>query len=178
MSPDTGPIIITTDTGSHRVLTSSPVLFTTQAEMREELLAVIQSVERQICLWSRDLRSGLFESQAFLDALKRFVLVRRNPRVRLLTLPTVAAAEPKSPLLQMAARLPQCFEVRTSEQVTLDAAELMIVDERGALYRIHSDRWDGMADICDPGVARFYRVQFDTAWHQAMPLAAVQAVGA
>lgn len=178
MSPENGPTIITTDTGSHLVLTSSPVLFTTQAEMREQLLTVTRTAERHITLWSRDLRSGLFDAPSFLDVLKRFVLARRNAKVRVLTLPSIVSAEPRPALLQMAERLPAYFEVRATDSAILEAAELLIVDERGALYRIHPDRWDGMADICDPAVARFYRVQFDTAWNHADSPSAEQAVGA
>ncbi len=178
MSPENGQII-TTDTGSHLVLTSSPVLFTTQTEMREQLLTVTRSAEKTIALWSRDLRSGLFESPSFLDVLKRFVLARRNAKVRILTLPTMASADPRPALLQLADRLPNYFEIRTTDGSGLDAAELLVADERGALYRIHADRWDGMSDIYDPPVARFYRVQFDTAWNKAHSLqSSDQVVGA
>ncbi|MGD9842648.1 MAG: hypothetical protein AB7U99_07065, partial [Steroidobacteraceae bacterium] len=73
------------------------------------------------------------------------------------------------PILLMAARLPNCFEIRATDSTCLEAAELLLADERGVLYRIQPDRWDGMANIYDPMVARFYRVQFDTAWNAAQP---------
>ena len=168
MRLETGQTIIT-DTGSHQVLSSSPVLFTTQAEMREQLLSVTRTAEHHLTLWSRDLNSGLFETAGFLDVLKRFLLVRRHPRVKLLTTP-FNEHDRKHPLLLMAERLPHSFEVRTCENTHLESAELLLADERGVLYRIHADRWDGMADIYDPQVTRFYGVQFDKAWCAAQLL--------
>jgi hypothetical protein len=158
---------ITTDTGSHLVLTSSPMLFTSQAEMREQLLCLTRTAERQLTFWSRDLNSGLFKSASFLDVVKRFVLARRNAQVRILTLPFTEHTKLEHPLLLMAERMPLCFQIRTTDTCCLEAAELLMADERGVLYRIQADRWDGMANIYDPMVARFYRVQFDTAWNAA-----------
>jgi hypothetical protein len=149
------------------------VLFTTQAEMREQLLTVTRTAERQLTIWSRDLNSGLFASASFLDVLKRFVLARRNSKVRILTSP-LESSERRHALLAMAERLPGSFEIRTTHSPCLEAAELLMADERGVLYRIHADRWDGMADIYDPLVARFYRVQFDTAWYVAQPLSVLE----
>ena len=169
MSLQNGPNIFT-DTGSHVQLRSAPMLFTTQAEMREQLLTVTRTAERQITLWSSNLTSGLFESASFLDVLKRFVLARRNSRVRLLTRPVVEHEGRNHKLLAMAERLPGSFEIRTSVDTCLDAAELLMADERGVVYRIHTDRWDGMSDIYDPMVARFYRVQFDGVWNAALPM--------
>lgn len=165
--------ISTTDTGSHAQLPGAPVVFTTQAEIREQLLSITRSTERLLTIWSDDLNSGLLDNPGFLEAIKRFVLARRHARVRILTrqLPVQSpdSGERQHALLAMAERLPASFEVRTLAHAGLDAAELLVSDERGVLYRIHMDRWDGMADINDPLVARFYTVQFDAAWRLAQP---------
>lgn len=160
---------ISPDTGSH-MLSSAPVVFTTQSEIREQLLSITRSAERQLTIWSSDLNSGLLETPGFLEAVKRFVLARRHARVRILTrqMPAPAADEPRNALLAMAERLPASFEVRTIANPGLDAGELLLADERGVLYRIHMDRWDGMADLNDPLVARFYMTLFDAAWRTAL----------
>ncbi len=162
--------LIQDDTGSHRQLSSGPVVFTTQTETREQLLAITRSAERLLSIWSTDLCKGLLENQCFLDALKKFVLARRHARVRVLTRTAPAAEQAKQALLVMAERLPASIEVRTLNTSQFDAGELVLADERGVLYRIHVERWDGMADLNDPLVNRFYLAQFDAAWRAASPL--------
>jgi hypothetical protein len=160
----------TSDTGSHAQLPSIPVVFTTKHEMRDQLLNVTRCAEKQLAIWSDDLDKGLFESPAFLEVLKRFVLARRHARVRLLTPQLPTSTEHKHALLAMAERLPGSFEVRTIGDAPLDAGELLLSDDRGVLYRIHPDRWDGMANQNDLLVTRFYMTQFDAAWRAATPV--------
>lgn len=157
----------TADTGSHAQLPGEPIVFTTQAELREQLLNVTRAAERHLAIWSDDLNSGLLDNPGFLEVVKRFVLARRHARVRILT--RSLPARGTHALLAMAERLPASFEVRTLINPGLDAAELLLSDDRGVLYRIHTDRWDGMADVNDPLVTRFYMAQFDAAWRLTQP---------
>lgn len=159
---------ISADTGSHAQLPRAPVVFTSQTEIREQLVRLTRSAERQLAIWSTDLNAGLLENAAFLEALTRFVLARRHARVRILTPQLPDSSERKHALLAIAERLPASLEVRTVSSPALEAGELLLADERGVLYRIHVDRWDGMADLNDPLVARFYLAQFDSAWRMAL----------
>lgn len=169
-SLDQGPTL-TSDTGSHALLPGIPVVFTTQTETREQLLGVTRSAEKQLAIWSTNLAVGLLETPGFLEALKRFVLARRHARVRILTRIPPESSEQTQALLAMAECLPASFEMRTLADAGLDAGELLVSDDRGVVYRIHTDRWDGMANQNDPLVARFYLTQFDTAWRSAVPTA-------
>ncbi|MGE0113507.1 MAG: hypothetical protein AB7T07_01275 [Steroidobacteraceae bacterium] len=165
------------DTGSHAQLPGEPVVFTTQTETYEQLLGLTRSAVKQLAIWSTNLDSGLWESPGFLEALKRFVLARRHARVRVLTPQLPDTGERRHALLAMAERLPASFEVRTAAQAGLDAGELLLADDRGVFYRIHVDRWDGMSDLNDPLVARFYLTQFDSAWRAAVPAPVEQSAG-
>jgi hypothetical protein len=157
------------DTGSHLKFQPGPVILTTQREMQRQLLGVIRSATRQVSIWSGNIHSGLFEHGGFLEVLKRFVLSVRQARVRILLLRMPEQDEKQHPLLLLAERLPGTFEVRIVEHGSLDAAELIVVDDCAVLYRIHGDRWDGMSDINDHQVARFYLAQFNGGWRTALP---------
>ena len=37
------------------------------------------------------------------------------------------------------------------------------------MYRVHPDRWDGVADLNNPPVARQYLDEFDEIWHASAP---------
>lgn len=153
--------------GHERQTVHAPVVFTTPGEAREQLLGLARCAERQLAIWTTDMTVGQLEDPAFIDAIKRFVLARRQARVRVLTpaLPQLSNCnDHKHALLAMAERLPASIEIRTANHPGLDASELLLSDERGVYYRIHIDRWDGMADQQDPMVARFYLAQFNMAW--------------
>lgn len=156
------------DTGSHARLPSVPVVFTTQAETREQLVGIVRSASRQLAIWITDLNAGQLEDAGFIEAIKRFLLSRRQSRVRILTPQLPPDTAPKHALLAMAERLPASIEIRTANHPGLDAGELLVSDERGVYYRIHLDRWDGMADQDDPMVARFYLAQFNMAWRASV----------
>lgn len=159
------------DTGSHYAYPLGPVLMTTQAEMHKQLLGVTRTATLQVSIWSSALQGGVFEHAGFLEVLKRFILARRQARVRLLLSEAPDPyLQPRHPLIMLAERLPGTFDVRAVEQATLEAAELIISDETAVLYRIHADRWDGVSNIRDPQVARFYLAQFNTSWRTALPV--------
>jgi len=156
-------------------LPGMPVVLTGQHEMRDQLLLLTRNAERQLAIWSLGLDTGLFETTAFLDALKRFVLARRHTRVRVL-MPHMPSSEHRHGLLAMAERLPASFEIRTIDNAPLDAGELFLSDDRGVLYRIHMDRWDGMSNHNDVLVTRFYLAQFEASWSMATPIERVTEV--
>jgi len=158
------------DTGSHLKFRAGPVVLTHRREMLNQLLGVTRVATKHVTIWSRDIDSGLFEYPGFIEVLKRLVLAGRHVRVRILLAHMPAPREEQHPLLLLAELFPGTFDVRTIENPTMDAAELIVTDESAVLYRIHADRWDGMSDIHDPNVARFYQTQFNSSWHQAVPV--------
>jgi hypothetical protein len=166
----------TRDIGNATKPPGMPVIFTSQHEMREQLLTLTRGAEKHLAIWSGDLDRGLFESVAFLGAIKRFVLARRHARVRLLTPQLPTSIDTRHALLDMAECLPASFEVRTILDAPLDAGELLLSDDRGVLYRIHVDRWDGMSNQNDHLVTRFYMTQFDASWRIATPVERVTSV--
>lgn len=164
------------DTGSHLKFQPGPVLLTHRKEMLNQLLGVTRAATRQVIIWSRDIDSGLFEYPGFIELIKRLVLAGRQTRVRILLAHLPAPREEQHPLLLLAELFPGTFDVRTTDKPSLDAAELIVTDETAVLYRIHTDRWDGMSDIHDLNVARFYLTQFNSCWLEALPVTPLRPV--
>jgi hypothetical protein len=154
-------------TQSAPLTTSTRSVLSTLAEMREHLLVVTRAAEHSLSIYTADLAAALYGQPPFLEALKYLVLARRYARVRILTSTTPDASTQTQALLSMAERLPSLMEVRTASAAVLGAAEFAIADGRALVYRIRNDRWDGMVDLNDPAVAKFYLGQFDSAWQAA-----------
>lgn len=146
---------------------STRSVLSTLLEMREQLLVVTRTAEHSLSIYTAALGSELYGQPAFLEALKYLVLARRYARVRILTDSSVATNAPRHALLGMAERLPSLMEVRMIDAATLGPAEFVIADARALVYRIRNDRWDGMVDLNDAAVAKYYLGQFDSAWQAA-----------
>jgi hypothetical protein len=49
------------------------------------------------------------------------------------------------------------------------ARAYLIADDRAIVYRVHADRWDGVADLNNPPIARQYLDEYDEIWHSSAP---------
>jgi hypothetical protein len=66
----------------------------------------------------------------------------------------------------MGRRLTSCIDIRpVIGAIRQRAAGYVIADDRAIVYRVHPDRWDGVADLNNPPVARQYLDEFDEIWH-------------
>lgn len=148
--------------------TQTRSVLNTAAEMREQLLVVTRCAEHSLVIYASELSAALYGQATFLEALKYLVLARRYARVRILTSTEPYHLTLRHALLSMAERLPSLMEIRTVPADMLGASEFVIADSRALVYRIHNSRWDGMADLNDPAVAKFYLAQFDATWQAAL----------
>jgi hypothetical protein len=70
-----------------------------------------------------------------------------------------------SRFMSMARRLTSYLELRILvPQFHHLTASYCISDDRGIVYRMRADRWDGIAAVNSPPVARQYLQEFDAAW--------------
>lgn len=148
--------------------TLTRTVVSTLPELRNQLLDVTRAAEHNLVIYAAELSAELYAQPAFLDALKHLVLARRYARVRILTSALPHQLSPRHPLLSMAERLTSLMEIRTVPTDILGATEFVIADHRAIVYRLHRTRWDGMADLNDTAVAKFYLAQFDAMWHAAL----------
>jgi hypothetical protein len=91
------------------------------------------------------------------------VLTQRFTRVRILTGRDVDGGDSHA-LLVLARSLPGLFQVRQVDERLLQLDEFAVADEKAVLYRIHNQRWNGMVELHNVGVARFYLERFENVW--------------
>jgi hypothetical protein len=66
----------------------------------------------------------------------------------------------------MGRRLTSCIDIRPAVGAARQrACAYQIADVRAIVYRVHPDRWDGVADLNNPPIARQYLDEFDEIWH-------------
>jgi hypothetical protein len=139
-------------------------------EMRAAVDAVASSAQRLMTIYTPDLEPDLYDQNGFLEIVKRFVLARRFAKVRVLLSDSARLLRDNNRFIAMGRRLTSCIDIRpVVSTVKQRAAGYLIADDRAIVYRVHSDRWDGVADLNNPPIARQYLDEFDEIWHACSP---------
>jgi len=148
-----------TPTGTRNILT-------TLEEVRAQVTAVADVAQRTLAIYTPDLEPQLYDQDPFLEAVKRLVLARRYARVRVLIADPGRAMRDGNRFLSMARRLTSYIDLRNvAKELRDNPAAFIIADEKAIVYRQHASRWDSIADLNDPIIARRYLAYFDEVWH-------------
>jgi hypothetical protein len=135
-------------------------------EMRAAVDAVAASAQRLMSIYTPDLEPDLYDQNGFLEIVKRFVLARRFAKVRVLLSDSGRMLRDNNRFIAMGRRLTSCIDIRPAVGTAGQrACAYLIADDRAIVYRVHSDRWDGVADLNNPPIARQYLDEFDEIWH-------------
>ncbi len=138
-------------------------------EMRAAVDAVALSAQRLMSIYTPDLEPDLYDQNAFLEIVKRFVLARRFAKVRVLLSDSTRLLRDNNRFIAMGRRLTSCIDIRPAVAAAKQrACGYLIADDRAIVYRVHSDRWDGVADLDNPPVARQYLDEFDEIWQASV----------
>jgi hypothetical protein len=143
-------------------------------EMRAAVDAVAGGAQRLMSIYTPDLEPDLYDQNAFLEIVKRFVLARRFAKVRVLLSDSGRLLRDNNRFIAMGRRLTSCIDIRPAvvpagQRTAGHAGAYLIADDRAIVYRVHLDRWDGVADLNNPPVARQYLDEFDEIWHASAP---------
>ena len=112
---------------------------------------------------------GLRPAQ-FLEIVKKLVLAKSYAKVRVLLADPSRVVYEGSKFVHLARRITSHIEIRRVKSESRDnQSAFLIADDRAIVYRVHSDRWDGVADLNNPPVARQYLDEFDEIWHASAP---------
>lgn len=143
-------------------------------EMRAAVDAVASNAQRLMSIYTPDLEPDLYDQNAFLEIVKRFVLARRFAKVRVLLSDSARLLRDNNRFIAMGRRLTSCIDIRPAAIAARPRSSghpggYLIADDRAIVYRVRMDRWDGVADLNNPPVARQYLDEFDEIWHASAP---------
>jgi hypothetical protein len=135
-------------------------------EMRAAVDIVAASAQRLMSIYTPDLEPEVYDQNGFLEIVKRFVLARRFAKVRVLLSDSGRLLRDNNRFIAMGRRLTSCIDIRpVVGPIKQRACGYLIADDRAIVYRVHADRWDGVADLDNPPIARQYLDEFDEIWH-------------
>lgn len=153
-----------------RKLESERTVLTSFEDVKSGVTAIALLAERQITILTPDLEPGIYDSEEFLEALKRLVLARRYAKVRVLISDPRRTVRNGNPLVALARRLNSFIEFRNLHvefRGKLPGAYI-IADDRALLYRANATRYDGIMGSFEPVVARQHLADFEKPWEASV----------
>ena len=140
-------------------------VLTTVNDVSQATADVIATGQRLISIFTPDLEPLIYDDPKVIEVIKRFVLSHSFAKVRVLVRDHGRNTGSGSRFMSMARRLTSYLELRILvAQYHHMTAAYCIADDRGLVYRMHAERWDGIAAVNSPPVARQYLQEFDAAW--------------
>lgn len=148
-------------TGTRRVLSG-------KGEFADAVAAVAAVAARSLAIFTPDLEHGVYDSKQFLETVKRLVLSRSHARIRVLVSDPERVQLNVNRFLHVGRRLSTFIEFRRLAESSQDRGDAFLIADGVALvYRARADRWEGIADTCEPRMARRYLGEFDQLWQHA-----------
>jgi len=140
-------------------------VLTSLSDVCQATAAVAATGQRLISIFTPDLEPPLYDDPQVIDVIKRFVLSHSFAKVRVLIRDHTRHSGSGNRFLSMAKRLTSYLELRVLLPEHFHyTSSYCIADDRGIVYRLKADRWEGIAAINSPPVARQYLQEFDVAW--------------
>ena len=141
-------------------------VLSTLAEVCQSTAAVAATGQRLISIFTPDLEPPLYDNPQVIEVLKRFVLSHSFAKVRILVRDHTRHSGSSNRFMSMAKRLTSYLEIRNLLPEHYHyTSSYCIADDRGIVYRLNAERWEGIALVNNPTVARQYLAEFDVAWH-------------
>jgi len=159
----------TGNSGIHRSSDSLRIL-STRAEVCAAVNAAAAGAQRLISIYTPDLEPDLYDQTGFLDIVKHFVLARSFSKVRVLLQQPARVMRDSNRFIAMGRRLSSCIDIRhVAPDSPEQASAYLIADDRAVVFRMRADKWDGIADLNNPKVAKLYLTEFDVIWNASAP---------
>jgi hypothetical protein len=145
-------------------------VFTSLDETRAAVNEVAASARRLISIYTPDLEPEVYDTSAFLEIAKRFVLSRSFAKIRVLIWQPTRLMRESNRFIAMGRRLSSYIDLRYADGgAPQRTSAYLIADDRAIAYRMRADCWEGIVDVDNRAVARLHLAEFDSIWASSEP---------
>lgn len=139
------------------------------AAFADRAVQMVNGARMELALLTQDLDRRLYGSEAFADALRRFVLQHGRTRVRVLVNNTKGAIAGNPRLVELGRSLSSFVEFRELQLARRQAVreEYLVADGRLLLYRETPQDLESRYYGNAPPMARLQLKEFDTLWNES-----------
>jgi len=148
--------------------TAQPLQVEGYAGLLTASLTLLESARHQYRLYSRDLDPRAYDQEAFIDAVRRFVLAGSRHEVRVLLQDVGAIQTQRHRLVELMRRIDSRIRIRqVAEEDRSFPGAYVVNDHHGFLYRVHGDRPGAEGHTRAIGRAGELWRSFDEVWERA-----------
>lgn len=163
------PVTVLSRGGSERPEREPLQVLTTLDDVRAANRRAMSIAKRLVSIYTSDLEPKLYEHDAFLEVVQRFLLAHSFAKIRVLTQRAVPYTTAHK-LAAMRRRLSGHIEIRSvAQQFAGRTQGMLIADTRAIVYRTQAASYDGVAGFEQPPVAKHYLNEFDEMWLASAP---------
>jgi hypothetical protein len=147
-----------------------PISVESSAQVREASVALVAQSRRSIEIVSRHLDPAVYDTTAFTDALRRFVLDSSRARVHIIVMDSRPILTSGHRLVDLGQQLSSFVEIRMPgrNHAAYNGA-FLLADRIGSVWRQLADRFDGVVNFGDRRAASELGETFDQMWTHAEP---------
>lgn len=147
---------------------SGDIPFFSSSELGSLSVEMVGGARRRLDIVSHSLEPAVYDTEAFLEAVKKLVLTPRG-QARILVLdPEALISRGGHRLVDLATRVSSRMEIRRPGPEDQEFNEAMlIVDDVGMIHRKLSDRYEGVANFHAPLRAAQLLESFESLWQNA-----------
>jgi predicted GNAT family N-acyltransferase len=147
---------------------AQPLLAESYAELLSASLTLLEGARHQFRLYSRDLDPRAYDQEAFVDAVRRFVLAGSRHEVRVLLQDLGTIQTQRHRLIELMRRIDSRIRIRqVAEEDRSFPGAYVVNDHHGFLYRVHGDRPSAEGHTRAIGRAGELWRSFDEVWERA-----------
>jgi hypothetical protein len=149
---------------------AGPISIDTREENRLATLALAQQAARTMHVFSHHLDPGIYNNQAFIDAVTKLAVRSRYSKIQILVQDTQPIIKNGHRIIEASRRVSSFVKIRKVHQDYQDHPQaFFIVDETGYNLRNLSSRYEGQVDFNGRKEARNLVKFFDEVWLKSEP---------
>ena len=139
-----------------------------RADNRLVCAHMLSQVQRELCLFTRDLDKPVYDQAPFLTGVRELALCNRLSRIRILLQDHERVVKQGHRLIELVRHLSSSAEIRVPHGDWLAHPEnFLLADQYGYVHRELSTRYEAKADYFAPLKVRHMRSQFDEIWESS-----------
>lgn len=148
--------------------TADSVTIESREENRLATNRMTQQSRNSIEIISRDLDSQIYDTQDFIDAVRRIVLENYHAKVRIIVLDPAVIIKQSHRLVNLAMDLTSFIEIRKPgiEYTGFNEA-LLVADDCGYIHRVKSDRYEATVNFNDRRTTKYLLDHFNEMWNKS-----------
>lgn len=140
-------------------------LLSNRDEYRAAVAEVANRARRTLSIYTTDLEPQIYDTDDFLEPVKRLVLARSHARLRVLISNPGRVSREGNRFMMMARRLTSYIDLRNvAPEFRSNPCSFIVADDKAIVYRQHASKWDGIVEFDDTAIVRRYLAYFDEVW--------------